>query len=89
MEEAVSIHLTEYHPAVVPDIRTGSVGMFAIQLAHAAGYKVVTTASPRNHELCKSLGADAVFDVSIRLQTIPTVVDASDWHDFVVVNPSV
>ncbi|THG97000.1 hypothetical protein EW026_g4939 [Hermanssonia centrifuga] len=41
---------------------SGSVGMFAIQLAHLAGYKVVTTASPRNLELCKSLGADAVFD---------------------------
>ncbi len=37
--------------------------MFAIQLAHIAGYKVVTTASPRNFDLCKSLGADAVFDV--------------------------
>lgn len=41
---------------------SGSVGMFATQLAHIAGYKVVTTASPRNFELCKSLGADAVFD---------------------------
>ncbi|PSR78310.1 hypothetical protein PHLCEN_2v7432 [Hermanssonia centrifuga] len=41
---------------------SGSVGMFAIQLAHLAGYKVVTTASPRNFGLCKSLGADAVFD---------------------------
>lgn len=41
---------------------SGSVGMFAIQLAHIAGYKVVATASPRNHELCKSLGADAVVD---------------------------
>ena len=37
--------------------------MYAIQLAHIAGYKVVTTASPKNHELVKSLGADAVFDV--------------------------
>ena len=42
---------------------TGSVGMFAVQLAHAAGYKVVTTASPRNHDLLKSFGADEVFDV--------------------------
>ena len=42
----------------------GSVGMFAIQLAHLAGYKVATTASPRNHELVKSLGADLVVDVS-------------------------
>lgn len=38
--------------------------MFALQLAHLAGYKVVTVASPKNWELCKSLGADAVFDVS-------------------------
>ena len=37
--------------------------MFSLQLAHLAGYKVVTVASPRNFELCKSLGADAVFDV--------------------------
>ena len=41
----------------------GSVGLFAIQLAHTVGYKVVTTASLKNHELCKSLGADAVVDV--------------------------
>ncbi|KAI0070947.1 GroES-like protein [Panus rudis PR-1116 ss-1] len=39
-----------------------SVGLFAIQLAHLAGYKVVSTASPKNFELVKSLGADAVFD---------------------------
>ncbi|EIW60398.1 GroES-like protein [Trametes versicolor FP-101664 SS1] len=41
---------------------SSAVGHFAIQLAHLAGYKVVTTASPRNFELAKSLGADAVFD---------------------------
>lgn len=41
---------------------SAAVGHFAIQLAHLAGYKVVTTASPRNFELAKSLGADAVFD---------------------------
>ncbi|GJE87551.1 zinc-binding alcohol dehydrogenase family protein [Phanerochaete sordida] len=41
---------------------SGSVGLYAIQLAHLAGYKVVTTASPRNHALCRSLGADAVVD---------------------------
>ena len=39
--------------------------MFAIQLAHLSGYKVVTVASPKNHELLKSLGADAVFDVRV------------------------
>ncbi|KAI0796243.1 GroES-like protein [Irpex lacteus] len=39
-----------------------SVGLYAIQLAKISGLKVVTTASPRNHELLKSLGADAIFD---------------------------
>lgn len=39
-----------------------SVGMYALQLAHAAGYRVITVASPKNHDLCKSLGADVVFD---------------------------
>jgi len=41
---------------------SSSVGQYAIQLAHLSGYKVVTTASPRNFELVKSLGADAAFD---------------------------
>ena len=39
-----------------------SVGSNAVQLAVAAGYDVVTTASPRNFELMKRLGATAVFD---------------------------
>ncbi|KAH9840991.1 GroES-like protein [Rhodofomes roseus] len=41
---------------------SSSVGQYAIQLAHLSGYKVVTTASPHNFELVKSLGADAVYD---------------------------
>ncbi|KAI0723769.1 GroES-like protein [Cerioporus squamosus] len=41
---------------------SSGVGMSAIQLAHLSGYKVVTTASPRNFSLLKSLGADEVFD---------------------------
>lgn len=39
-----------------------SVGVNAIQLAVAAGYEVITTASPRNFELVKKLGATQVFD---------------------------
>jgi NADPH:quinone reductase-like Zn-dependent oxidoreductase len=39
-----------------------SVGSNAIQLAAAAGYEVITTASPRNFEYVKSLGASHVFD---------------------------
>ncbi|KAG2177643.1 hypothetical protein INT44_008157 [Umbelopsis vinacea] len=39
-----------------------SVGCNAIQLAVAAGYEVFTTASPRNFDLLKKLGASQVFD---------------------------
>lgn len=39
-----------------------SVGSNAIQLAVAAGYEVVTTASPHNFEYCRGLGASQVFD---------------------------
>jgi NADPH:quinone reductase-like Zn-dependent oxidoreductase len=43
---------------------SSSVGQYSIQLAKHSGYKVITAASIRNHELVKSLGADLVFDVS-------------------------
>ena len=46
-----------------------SVGSNAIQLAVAAGYDVVATASPKNHDRMRELGASAVFDYSS-----PTVV---------------
>ena len=39
-----------------------SVGCNAIQLARAAGYEVITTASPRNFEYMKQLGASHVLD---------------------------
>ncbi len=39
-----------------------SVGMNTIQLARAAGYDVVTTASPRSAALLVELGADSVVD---------------------------
>ncbi len=39
-----------------------SVGSNAIQLAVAAGYEVITTASPHNAEYVRSLGAAQVFD---------------------------
>ncbi|OLN81339.1 Zinc-binding alcohol dehydrogenase domain-containing protein cipB 4 [Colletotrichum chlorophyti] len=49
---------------------SSSVGATAIQMAIASGLEVVTTASKRNHELVKSLGATAVFDYNS-----PTVVE--------------
>ncbi|KAJ4187359.1 hypothetical protein NW767_012272 [Fusarium falciforme] len=46
-----------------------AVGCAAIQLAVAAGYVVLTTASPKNFDLVKRLGASHVFDYKS-----PTVV---------------
>ncbi|KAG9846871.1 oxidoreductase, partial [Aureobasidium melanogenum] len=39
-----------------------SVGVNAIQLGLAAGYEVITTASPKNFELVRGLGASEAFD---------------------------
>ncbi|KAK3683402.1 chaperonin 10-like protein [Podospora appendiculata] len=47
-----------------------SVGSNAVQLAAAAGYVVIATASPRNFDYLKTLGATHVFDYRA-----PTVVD--------------
>ena len=40
----------------------GGVGSIAIQLAKAIGAQVITTAKARDHELMRSLGADAAID---------------------------
>ncbi|KAI0108713.1 zinc-binding oxidoreductase CipB [Nemania sp. FL0031] len=39
-----------------------SVGVNAIQLAEAAGYEVFTTASPKNFDYVRAIGASHVFD---------------------------
>ncbi|EJD36073.1 GroES-like protein [Auricularia subglabra TFB-10046 SS5] len=39
-----------------------AVGRWLIQLARLSGLRVVATASPRNWDMLRSLGADAVFD---------------------------
>lgn len=51
-------------PAEVVTVWGGSsaVGVSAIQLLKAAGYRVVGLSSARNHELLRSSGADACFD---------------------------
>lgn len=47
-----------------------ATGTLAIQFAKLSGLKVITTCSPRNFDLVKSLGADQVFDYNS-----PTVGD--------------
>jgi NADPH:quinone reductase-like Zn-dependent oxidoreductase len=64
-------HLALQYPSLTPT-PTGetlivwggstSVGSNAIQLAVAAGYEVITTASPRNFDYVKRLGASQAFD---------------------------
>ncbi|KIM99671.1 hypothetical protein OIDMADRAFT_42719 [Oidiodendron maius Zn] len=39
-----------------------ATGTLAIQMAKLSNYQVITTCSPHNHDLVKSLGADAAFD---------------------------
>ncbi|KAH8697836.1 zinc-binding oxidoreductase [Talaromyces proteolyticus] len=50
-----SVHLLIYGGST-------ATGSLAIQFAKLSGYTVLTTCSPRNFDLVKSLGADAVFD---------------------------
>ena len=40
----------------------GGVGVFAVQFAHWAGANVIVTASARNRELLRELGADEIID---------------------------
>jgi alcohol dehydrogenase len=55
---------------------SGGVGTFAIQLAHHLGAVVATTASPKNHELVRRLGATEVVDY--RTQRFDDVVAPCD-----------
>ena len=50
------------HGTVVVWGGSTSVGSNAIQLAAASGHRVAATASPRNHERMRELGADIVAD---------------------------
>ncbi|KAH8590065.1 putative ToxD-like zinc binding oxidoreductase [Bisporella sp. PMI_857] len=49
-------------PSILIYSGSTTVGIAAIQWAKAAGYRVVTTASPHSFDLVKSYGADAVFN---------------------------
>ncbi len=51
-----------------------TVGQWAIQLGRVAGYKVITTASPKNHDLLKKLGATDMYDY--KDETVPQKIAA-------------
>ena len=59
----------------------GAVGLFAVQLAHLHGAYVIATASARNAEFVKQLGADEVIDYKTsrfedQVQNLDIVFDA-------------
>lgn len=64
------------HDSIVPYIKKGSrvfinggsggVGTYSIQIAKAVGAHVTVSCSGRNADLCRSLGADEVFDYTSR-----------------------
>ncbi len=77
-------HLALKYPSLAPEPSdrtllvwggSTSVGSNAIQLAVAAGYDVITTASPRNFEYVKKLGASRVFDYNSKT-VVKDVIEA-------------
>ena len=54
----------------------GGVGHFAIQIAKAAGAYVITTASQKNYDFLKDLGADEVIDyTSVNFEDVVSNID--------------
>lgn len=70
----------------------GGVGHFAVQFAKAKGARVIATASKRNHDFLRSLGADelidynttkfeaVVHDVDVVLDTITGEMQERSWQ---------
>ncbi|MCJ9669729.1 MULTISPECIES: zinc-binding alcohol dehydrogenase family protein [unclassified Neorhizobium] len=84
-------HLGLEHPSLTPKATgktilvwggSSSVGCNAIQLAVAAGYECITTASPHNMDMVKSLGATLMFDHADKY-VVDQVVEALRGREFV------
>lgn len=58
----VTFFQTKPGDTVLVQAGAGGVGAFAVQLAHAAGARVLATGRKENAELIRSLGADEVID---------------------------
>ncbi|REB08573.1 NADP-dependent oxidoreductase [Sporosarcina sp. BI001-red] len=56
-----ALHLKEGDSVFIAGA-SGAIGTFAIQFAKARGWKVAGSASPKNHDYMKSLGADKTVD---------------------------
>ncbi|MDQ0230701.1 NADP-dependent oxidoreductase [Metabacillus malikii] len=61
----------------------GGVGHIAIQMAKLAGAYIITTASSRNHDFVKNLGADEIIDYNV-VDFSETVKDVDIVFDAVV-----
>lgn len=72
----------KYPRAIIVTGGASSVGSCAIQLAASAGYKVLSTSSPRNFEYVKSLGASHVFDYN-STTLVDDLVRALAGHELV------
>ena len=63
-------HLRYKRVSLTTRSSSSSVGALTIQLAKSSGYEVVTTASKRNFDFVKGIGADHVLDYNLT-----TIVD--------------
>ncbi len=63
VEDTLALHSGE---TILIQGGAGGVAGFAIQLAKHIGAYVITTASARNHDYVRSLGADEVIDYNVR-----------------------
>jgi NADPH:quinone reductase-like Zn-dependent oxidoreductase len=55
-----------------------SVGLFALQLAKLAGYKVIATSSPGNFDLVRTYGADEVVDYHDAEAAVKAIRETTD-----------
>jgi NADPH:quinone reductase-like Zn-dependent oxidoreductase len=70
---------------------SSAMGSLSISYAKQAGYTVVSTSSPRNFDLLKSLGADHTFDHSdpATVEKIRDLFPIHYWFDTISLKPSV